>query len=294
MSIKEKVRLILNKWIRANSGKGFTKIPFAREIYNSLTAYFKPDFIEINGYKMYLDKIDIGKISVFDEYEPFETEVIKNKIKERMNVLNIGAHIGYYTLLVSKIIGDNGRVFAFEPDIRNLEILKKNIILNKLKNIIIVSKAVSDKEGKQKFYLSSFGSNLHSLIYNAFNKPDKEIEIDVIKLDNYFKNYKGRIDFIIMDIEGAEGKVIKGMSNLLKKNKDIIIVTELIPHLLENSGTSFKYVINYLIKRGFKAYALNEKNKKIEPLTDIDNFLENRVDKVCDSFIFSRKDIKCK
>lgn len=288
MPLKKEIRSIVNKWIRANSGRGFTKFPPARWLYKILTIHLKPKIIEINGYKMYLDKEDVGKISVFGEYELFETEVVKKQIKKGMTVLNIGAYIGYYTLLASRLVGEKGKVFAFEPDPANFKLLKKNIKLNNSKNIKLIQKAASDKKGKQKLFLSTFSSNMHSLIYNEFSQPGGKIDVEVTTIDDYFKDYKGKIDFIIMDIEGAEPKALEGMSKTLNKNKKIKIIMELIPYLIEETGTNFKKFINSLQKSGFKVYKINEQIKKLEPLGDIDHFLRTREEKVSDNFLFVR------
>ncbi len=288
MPAKEKIRSALNNWIRKHSGKGFTKIPMARWIYNTLTTRLKPRIVETNGYKMYLDKEDVGKISVFGQYKPFETEIVKKHIKKGMVVLNIGAHIGYFTLLASKIVGEKGKVFAFEPVPENFGILQKNISLNNLKNIVPLQKAVSDKTGKQKLNLSSISCGMHSLIDTDLIKSHKQIEVDVVSLDDYFKNYKGKIDFILMDIEGAEEKAILGMLKLLKKNKDIKILVELLPTYLKDAGTSFENVIALIRKLKFKIYSINENDKKITPLKNVKSFLESNKEKLCDNFLLTR------
>jgi hypothetical protein len=94
----------------------------------------------------------------------------------------------------------------------------------------------------------------------------KSIKIDAIRLDDYFKNYKGRIDFIKMDIEGAEGLALEGMSNLLKKNKKVKIFTEFQPFGLATSGISPEKYLSLLLDRGYKLYQLDEQKQKIKPV----------------------------
>jgi len=93
-----------------------------------------PKIVNVLGHKMYLDDLDTLHLAINGIWEPLETNLIKNKIKEGDIVLNIGANIGYYTLLIARLVGSNGKVFAFEPDLNNFKILKKNIEINNYKN----------------------------------------------------------------------------------------------------------------------------------------------------------------
>jgi FkbM family methyltransferase len=178
---------------------------------------------EVLGHKMFLDSRDSLNLSIKGVYEPFETELVKKEIRKGDVVLDVGANIGYYTLIFAKLVGENGKVFAFEPDPSNFALLKKNVEINGYKNITLVQKAVSNKTGKTKLYLSDRNLGDHR-IYDSHDGR-RYIEIDAIRLDDYFKDYNGKIDFIKMDIQGAEGGAIQGMRSLLKKSKNVKIVT---------------------------------------------------------------------
>jgi len=123
----------------------------------------KSDFVEIEGHKMFLDSFDSLKLSINKSYEEFETEVTKKIVNDGDVVLDIGANIGYYTLIFAKLVGKNGKVYAFEPEPNNLAILKKNIEINGYKNIEVIDKVVSNKNGTVKLYISEQNKGHHSI-----------------------------------------------------------------------------------------------------------------------------------
>tara|TARA_Y100000310_G_scaffold329947_1_gene400696 strand:+ start:23568 stop:24101 length:534 start_codon:yes stop_codon:yes gene_type:complete len=170
---------------------------FLRDTHHGIMKLLRPSSIEVNGLKMTLDKRDTSEYS--KGYEPKTTEIMKKMIKEGDTIIDVGACIGYYILLFAKLVGPKGRVFAFEPEIKNFKILKKNTQLNNLSNIVLVNKAVSDKEGKSKFYVNKYRVGSHHL-QNEFDDRSYAVEVETITLDEFFKNYGRNIDLIKMDI----------------------------------------------------------------------------------------------
>jgi FkbM family methyltransferase len=177
----------------------------------------KSNVAEVNGHKMFLDTKDSLQLSTLGVYGPLETELVKNEVKKGDVVLDIGANIGYYTLIFAKLVGNEGRVIAFEPDPNNFALLNRNIDINGYKNVRLIQEAVPDTTGNIKLYLSEDNKGDHR-IYDVGNGR-KSIEIEVIRLDDYFKDYHDKIDFIKMDIQGAEMGAIRGMTALLQSNE---------------------------------------------------------------------------
>ncbi len=181
-------------------------------------------------------------------YEPNTTNFLKKILKKGMNVINIGANIGYFTLLAAREVGPEGRVFAFEPFPHTVELLKKNIDSNGYKNVETMPMAVSDR--KEKSFLALKSDSGHNFVTSSPNKEYDSIEITTTTVDDYFdENLK--IDFLIMDAEGYEPKIFDGMKNTLEKNPTMQILTEYNPHTLEVAGTSGKEFLEKLEKLGF-------------------------------------------
>jgi len=253
---------LYKKAVRLLAGTGIGKNYFIRSVSLFLRSKTIPEFIEIDGNKMFLDKKDFLDLSLNGVYEKFETECVKKIIKKGDVVLDIGANIGYYTLIFAKLVGEKGKVFAFEPEPDNFAILKKNVQVNSYKNVVLVQKALSDEMGRAKLYLADENKGDHRI----FDSGDERIaiEIDVIRLDDYFKDFDGIINFIKMDVQGTEHKVIKGMPLLLSKLTNLTIMAEFEPRLIKRSGEDPIEYLNLLLQFGFKLFNANTKENRID------------------------------
>ena len=107
--------------IKIAGNKGLGKNFLGKSIKKYLIKNSKTDEIVVNGCKMQLDKNDVMQISLFD-YEPIETDIVKSNVKKNDIVVDVGANIGYYTLLMAK---NEANVFSYEPEPQNFELLKK-------------------------------------------------------------------------------------------------------------------------------------------------------------------------
>jgi len=264
---------VYKQGVKIFSGRGIERFYPIKVINSFIISHLKSrsSFAEVQGHKMFLDSKDSLKLSIFGIYEPFETELVQKEIKRGDVVLDLGANIGYYTLIFAKLVGEEGKVFAFEPDPNNFSLLKKNVEINGYKNVVLVQKAVSNKTGKLKLYLCEDNLGDHR-IYDSYDGR-KSIEIESVLLDDYFRGRNLKIDFIKMDIQGAEGWAIQGMLNLLKENKTVKIVMEFWPIGLKRSGINPNEHLKSLVNLGFKLYKINKRKKKIEPV-DIPKLLK--------------------
>ncbi len=250
------------------AGKGLSKLPLITRFHSFFYWHIKPTgivLIDVQGSKMYVDSRDIGVAPFLLEwgfYEKYETELFKRLVKKGMVVVDIGANIGYYTLLAAHLVGDKGKVFAFEPDPYNYNLLCKNIEVNGYKNVTLVRKAVFSKSGKMKLFLDKSNLGGHSLSEANVDKS-ASIMVDVTSLDDYFKNEDCEIAVIKMDVQGLEMEVLEGMTNIISQNDNLKIITEFWPIGLKKSGSSPASFLNRLIKYGFELYQIGE---RIEPI----------------------------
>ncbi len=106
----------------------------------------------------------IGQRVALGKYEPYETQLILRQTKIGDTVVDVGANIGYYTLLLANKVGKTGKVYAFEPDKINFEILAKNVKENNLENVVMINAAVGKKEGKLKLHRSEENFGDHKLL----------------------------------------------------------------------------------------------------------------------------------
>jgi len=186
------------------------------------------------------------------KYEQDTTAIFKKLIKPGMNVIDIGAHIGYYTTLFSKLAGTKGKIFAFEADEDNFRLLNKNT--DRRRNIILINKAVSDKTGLISFYKIQNSTGCHSII--AHDNAEK-ITVPAIALDDYLEqNNIKKIDAIKIDIEGGEPFAFLGMRKLFSQTKNLSIVTEFSPHALRTAGVDPSEFLREIKNYGFEIFQI--------------------------------------
>jgi len=248
------------------AGRGLSRFYIVRIGTEFLKSHLKSDFVIINNNKMFLDPFDSLRLSINGVYEEFETDIVKKIIKTGDVVFDIGANIGYYTLIFAKLVSNSGVVFSFEPEPTNYELLKKNVTINEHTNVKLYSKAVSNLNQTQKLFLDKKNKGGHSLIDKIDDR--ESIAIESIRIDDHFKNKK--IDFIKIDIEGFEFEAIKGMSELLKKLSTVKIMTEFNPYLLEKSEIQPEEYLKLLKNLGFTIYNLDKKKRMIVPINFVD------------------------
>ena len=203
------------------------------------------------GYKAYypINKNDLINITIRED------EIIELFTpKEGDVVIDIGAHIGRYTIISSKRVGANGKVVAIEAHPGNFEMLKSNIKLNQLTNVIPLNYAAYSKETKINLYLPEVESGYtiyNTIMSNRARTEDKFVEVSANTLD-YLLQLKGITDvnWIKIDVEGAEFEVLKGASNVLSKSKDIALLIEV--HGLDNHIPILEFVSSYNFKIEFE------------------------------------------
>jgi FkbM family methyltransferase len=176
-----------------------------------------------------------------------------------MVVVDVGAHIGYFALLAAKLVGEEGRVFAFEPVPDTYQLLCRNIEANNLKNIVPIPKAVWNQGGISMFTIRPESLAESSLGDRGYGK---QVEVETVRLDDFFSDYVGKVDFVKMDIEGVEPAALEGMESVLASNPRLIMVTEFYPIALRAMGGSPRVFLNKLSEvHGFRLEAVLDGDK---------------------------------
>lgn len=182
--------------------------------------------LEVEGFKIFASGLDLvvsHDLLTKRCWERLTTELLKQELARGMVVLDIGANIGYFTLLAAKIVGEKGKVFAFEPNASFAGLIAKSASANGFKNVVVLPKAVSDKTGKLEFSL-------------APGAPTRRVE--AVRLDDLFLNRDEKVDFIKMDIDGTEPSAFRGMRDMVKRNPMLKAVVEYNPGHLKRQGNS--------------------------------------------------------
>ena len=172
-------------------------------------------------------------------------------------IVDVGANVGAFSVKAATVIRDEGKVIAIEPEAGNLAFLRRNIEANDLRNAVIVPKALWSEKGKLNLCLSA--TSLCHSFYEDSSYGMKEIdglqEVQVDTLDNILKTLSiDHVDFLKMDIEGAELEAIKGMTETLRVTENLAIET---CHVVNGKKTS-PIVVQFLRDEGFKVREISD------------------------------------
>tara|TARA_B110000483_G_scaffold135066_1_gene161593 strand:- start:62 stop:823 length:762 start_codon:yes stop_codon:yes gene_type:complete len=209
--------------------KYFLSLYFVKKYYRKFIIFIttikfkKKEIIKYyNGYKLILNLKEYTAWSYyFKDYEKNVSNFIKKILKKNSNAIDIGANLGYYSILFSSIL-KNGQVYAFEPEKRNFKKLMNNIKLNNCKNITAYNIGLSNSKSQKKLFLTTeINEGGHHILCSSSSEKTYQT-IYTNKLDNLIKNKKF-FEIVKIDVEGYELEVLKGMKNVLKKTHYVII-----------------------------------------------------------------------
>ena len=226
---------------------------------------------------MFLDRSDLDlsrQIEMLGVYstESFEKMVLEKYLKKGHIVLDIGANIGFYSMLARSIVGPKGKIYSFEASKDNADLIEKSIQENSFENIMVVNAAISNSVGTGFLYVSPYYNSEHSLFnyhYSSGKSNDKRIPVRLETVDNFLKNnvHDLSVDLIKMDIEGSESKALDGMTQTINSNDNLILVTEFWPQGFKNSRTEQKDFLEKLDSWGFGIHHIDEHQNKLYPVT---------------------------
>lgn len=259
----------------------FSLVPYLRKLYrHSINSpwldkkiYFVLDLLadyysRWRGYSFPNNYIRRWKLDMLWElYEKDTLAVFKKIIKPDMIAIDIGAHIGYYTRIFSKMVGSGGVVLAFEADPENFLLLKKNT--QQLANVKIFQLALSDHAGIIDFYHCLEKAGCHTTLANApLNFKMQKISVPANTLDTVLAQENiANVQVIKIDIEGGEAAALTGMAQTMQVNKNLAVITEFAPAWIKAAGKDPLTVLQQFKNNNFSIFAIA--NNKLSLLTPI-------------------------
>ena len=218
------------------------------------------------------------------EWEPRIHHTIKQLVKPKQKVLVLGAHIGYHVLKIADIVGPEGRVFAFEANPRTFKFLKANVAFNDLNNVVLYGKAVYSADTELNFVNVLGNTGMSYVLHNAPHDyaPGKTIAVQAVAIDSISEIES--IDFLLMDIEGAEAQAVYGAKKLIDNSPNLIVLQEWTPAWMSNDEIdeylmfwrSRGYKIAQVLNAGFKEMSDDDLKKA----SQIDIVLAKHFDKI--------------
>ncbi len=242
------IRTIADKLL---GGKGLDKYPLYRTLRRIFYSIAYPQKHTISGITIHESPVD--GINFSEAYQGSVLDFMRREIKEGDIVADVGAHVGYFSIIASRLVGKSGKVYAFEPDLDNIKYLKKNLRENGAGNVSVVPLAVSDNSGEAAWY----SNNAHSSL--GFSRKEGGISPKMVKtttLDDFFTEEKPT--FIKLNICGSEEKAMQGAARTLKAFP--VITSIFRPDLFQKTGGSADAFIHHAETSGYATHWLDNSN----------------------------------
>jgi FkbM family methyltransferase len=159
-------------------------------------------------------------------YERGCVRVLREQLSEGSVCVDVGANLGYLSILMAQLVGKGGRTIAFEPMPDTFEVLRENIKVNRLENVVLVAAAVSDETGSAALLtMASEGvAKTASMVGYRLEGPAQKTVVRSLRLDDYFAGSARLPDLIKIDVEGAELMVLKGARETITRGGPALIV----------------------------------------------------------------------
>lgn len=247
---------------KALRGTGLGRIKLLRDVRDLIYNLVRPQQtmeIAVLDFRMIVDPNQSGVVPDLlrdGVFEKTETAVLQKHLRSGNVFVDIGSNIGYYTVIASRIVGESGKVYAFEPEPENFKFLLKNIELNKLSNVVTTQKAVSDKSGSTTLFLNEGNTGGHHLADRGDGSTG--ITIESVTLDEFLGPQAPRVDILKMDIEGYEPFAFRGMQQIMRNNRDILLITEYYPEMISKAGSDPDQYLAEISHAGFTMHLINE------------------------------------
>lgn len=214
------------------------------------------------------DEFISGDLARDGVWEPFESEVFGRLCLPADTVLDLGANIGWYSMLAAKRVGAGGRVVAFEPDAANARLLKVNAAVADEHAVIdIHNLAVSDRVGQFSLFRSATNLGDHRLFHDETERDSYPVQVTT--LDAFFSHNEEPLpDLVKSDTQGSEAKIFRGASALLAGGWRPVLILEFWPFGLTRSGDDPVGFWQSLVDLGYNIFEVAEHNPQLVPVTE--------------------------
>lgn len=220
--------------------------------------------LPLAGYSLVVDLRDRSlsqHLYLYGGYERNETSLMRAIVKPGFTVVDVGANIGYYTILFSKLVGSDGTVIAIEPEPRNYQLLRENISRNVSDNVIALEAAAADRAGKLTLILSHRSLGGHHIAEGArvpACRWGRHVDVTSVAVDDVLEERSLRPALIKMDIEGSELLAVRGLKRTLSRNQGIVLLCEFNPMAQQRCGADPEAFLDEFEEMGFAFFEIRE------------------------------------
>ncbi len=221
------------------------------------------------GHSMILDTNDLLGHRLLQErtFEPAVRNEFVRHAAAGGTILDIGANIGYYTMLGASLISRDSQILAFEPQPRVVAKLRRNIEFNRLRNVSVFPCVLSDSDGVCTFFVPKAGNEGHgSLQENGRFEVREKVAVQSRRLDDVLTEMGDpEIGLIKMDVEGAELKVLRGAGKLLQRHRKPVLIFEANEDNCKPFGTCVFDLLRYIHGFGYRLRQIDREDWIAEP-----------------------------
>lgn len=256
---------IIQRLRRSAAGSGIGRIPGVAWLYEMIFGLTAPrGIVEIpvlSQYRMLVDSSSGGMhphLLHEGVYEKKTTALLQRTLKPGMVFVNVGANIGYFTVLAASLVAPGGKVFAIEPDPENVTFLRKNLALNGCVDAVTVGTCCfGDHEGTVTLHKDATNRGNHSLAAGNVVQEQTSILVPCTTIDRFFRDRPGRIDVMKIDTQGAEGLILEGAVETIRSHPEMNLIIEFWPFGLRNVGSDPEALLALLRREGFTLEAID-------------------------------------
>ncbi|MEP7236261.1 MAG: FkbM family methyltransferase [Ferruginibacter sp.] len=206
----------------------------------------------INGYTL---RLPTRYFKYFpDNYESDNFEFLAKSCKPGAVIIDIGAHIGVFSAIAAQVTGKTGKVYSFEPAPTTYALLQKTMVINHEEQFVeTFQKAVGKESGKITFFISDGqADNSNSLVNYKEDRAIHGIDVEVTSIDNFVSEKKiTKLDFIKIDVEGAEYDTLRGAADTFKNLKPVCIVA-IHPEPIAAKGDKLEDIYDFIVGCNYK------------------------------------------
>lgn len=187
-------------------------------------------------------------------YEPGVSSLIVQALSEGDVMIDVGANIGWHTLLAAEKVGPQGHVYAIEPDPTNFSLLTANCAGNGLTWADCIKAAASDRSGDELLHLSATNFGDHRL-YEVADETRRTSPVQVVRLDDALGGRLDRLRLVKIDTQGYEPKVLRGMSGIIERWRPVVAM-EFWPHGILAGGESIYDVLAFIERFSYQPHLI--------------------------------------
>jgi FkbM family methyltransferase len=247
------------------------RVPGVVPLYRALYRRVKPAGlvqVHVAGATLWVRADDEGvarPLLLDGAFERDETALVTALLRPGMRVVDVGANVGYYTVLASRLVGPTGTVLAFEPEPENHALLVRNLAANGCRNAHAFPVALAERAGVTQLHRDRTNLGNPSMVGANVPDPAGAVEVETATLDDVLGGRgEGPIDFMKIDVQGAEGLVLAGAARTLRHD-GLTILMELWPRGLANAGTDPARLLGDLAQQGFTLRLVDGTDRRRSP-----------------------------